>query len=233
MRCNNCGWENPDHNTRCEKCNAPLQGGASYQPAQPAQQHNLNSTVIESEVFPGAPAQGQQAPYQQAGASNLCPKCGYPLRDGSQVCPNCGGQSSTERETPQFASQAAHNTGAQAAQVHQQPKQVTGTVNPWVQVAPAAKVTLTPVKQDTEAQAPAPQQFKGDAHELNRANLDAENLTITSKVQAVLTCENGQWYIEDKSAQHTTFVYVGKKTPINDGDVILMGNRQFIFTEDK
>ena len=24
MRCNNCGWDNPDTNTKCEKCNAPL-----------------------------------------------------------------------------------------------------------------------------------------------------------------------------------------------------------------
>ena len=24
MRCNNCGWDNPDINSKCEKCNAPL-----------------------------------------------------------------------------------------------------------------------------------------------------------------------------------------------------------------
>jgi|GEM_PF-5192356 len=24
MRCKNCGWDNPDENTKCEKCNAPL-----------------------------------------------------------------------------------------------------------------------------------------------------------------------------------------------------------------
>lgn len=29
MRCNYCGWENPDGNQRCEKCNAPLISGAS------------------------------------------------------------------------------------------------------------------------------------------------------------------------------------------------------------
>ena len=47
-----------------------------------------------------------------------------------------------------------------------------------------------------------------------------------------LVCEDGQWYIQDKSAQHTTFIYAGEKTALKDGDVILMGNRQFIFHID-
>ncbi len=25
MRCSNCGWDNPDQNTKCEKCDAPLE----------------------------------------------------------------------------------------------------------------------------------------------------------------------------------------------------------------
>lgn len=29
MRCNNCGWENPNGSTVCEKCNVPLISGAS------------------------------------------------------------------------------------------------------------------------------------------------------------------------------------------------------------
>lgn len=214
MRCNNCGWENPDTNTRCEKCNAPLSGGASNQPAyapQPAAPV-LNKTVSEAVVFPeaGAPA------------ANICPQCGYPMRAGVDICPNCG-HGATAREAQAFQAPQPQ------AQVHQQPRAAQGTVNPWVQVAPQTKCTLTPVKQDSEAEAPAPQLFKGDSHELNRANLDAENMTITSKVQAVLSCEDGQWFIEDKSSQHTTFILANKKTALQDGDVILMGNRQFIF----
>lgn len=215
IRCNNCGWENPDHNTKCEKCNAPLQSGVSYQPAHPvaASEQNLNKTVNEFVAFPEVPS------------SHICPNCSYPLREGASVCPNCGHGTTTKE--PQGMPQV------QPAQVYQHPNAVKGTVNPWVQVAPQNKCTLTPVKQNSETETPAPHQFKGDSHELNRGNLDAENMTITSNIQAVLNCENGQWYIEDKSAQHTTFVYVGRKTPVKNGDIILMGNRQFIFTEDK
>lgn len=116
-----------------------------------------------------------------------------------------------------------------------QPKQVVssnGTVNPWVQVTPATKCSLEPVAQQG-VETPALISLKGEAHELNRANLDPDNQTITSKVQAKLTFEDGKWYIQDQSAQHTTFIYAGNKTALCDGDVILMGNRQFVFRENK
>ena len=29
MRCTNCGWDNPDENVKCEKCDAPLGGNRS------------------------------------------------------------------------------------------------------------------------------------------------------------------------------------------------------------
>lgn len=214
MRCNNCGWENPDTNTRCEKCNSPLLGGASNQPAfQHPVQQNFSKTVNEAAVFPDTPG----------GGDNVCPQCGYPMRSGVSVCPNCH-YGATEIE-PQVVRPAAPAAPA-AKQVKANP--IQGTVNPWVKVAPANKCVLEPVAQEG-IDNPDAIHLKGDAHELNRANLDPENQTITSKVQAHLTCEDGQWYIEDKSAQHTTFIYAGEKTALKDGDVILMGNRQFVF----
>ena len=212
MRCNNCGWENPDTNTRCEKCNAPLSGVSSRPAYEPPVAQNFNKTMNEAAFFPDA----------GVSAANVCPECGYPMRAGAETCPNCG-HGATLRDSDVRQPQQP------AAQVHQQPRPAQGTVNPWVQVAPQAKCTLTPVKQDTEVETPSPQQFKGDRHELNRQNLDADNMTITSKVQALLVCEEGQWYIEDKSNLHTTFIQVNKKTALKDGDVILMGNRQFVF----
>lgn len=216
MRCKNCGWENPDNLTRCEKCNTPLDGNSSFNAAPTATSQNYSKTVNESAVFPDSPAVG----------ANVCPQCGYPMRPGVTVCPNCH-YGATEIE-PQ-ARHAAYATPA-AKQVKASPAQ--GTVNPWVQVAPANKCVLEPIAQEG-IESPASLLLKGDAHELNRANLDPDNQTITSKVQACLTCEDGQWFIEDKSAQHTTFIYAGEKTALKEGDVILMGNRQFVFRIEK
>ena len=64
---------------------------------------------------------------------------------------------------------------------------------------------------------------------LSRDKLDAENLTITSKTQAELTFQDGAWFIIDGSELETTFIQARRKMMLEDGDVILMGNRKFIF----
>ena len=55
------------------------------------------------------------------------------------------------------------------------------------------------------------------------------NNTITSKVQAVFECINGVWYLVDQSEQQTTFVLANQPIALKKGDILLMGNRKFIF----
>jgi len=225
MRCKNCGWENPDNLTRCEKCGTTLSGGTPYQAAPAAPAQNFNKTVNEAVVFPeSAPAaqaaQGFHAPAQESGL--FCPKCGYPLRAGVHVCPNCHATTTETEVESGPISKSAPKVQHVAAPVD------GGTVNPWVQVSAGARCSLEPVAQDG-VETPATLELKGESHELNRANLDPENQTITSKVQANLFFENGKWFIEDKSAQQTTFIHADGKTALKEGDVVLMGNRQFIF----
>lgn len=230
MRCKNCGWENPDGLTKCEKCGAVLQSVNEAQNYQ-CTVHEvadmpkpLNQTACEGGVWqePVAPAAMPQAPVQTA--PTVCPNCGYPLRAGAMRCPNCG--TMVNESAPQEPVAAQYKAPNRPQEIAANP--MTGTVNPRIQVAPAAKCSLEPIAQEG-AETPKVCELKGDLHELNRANLDPENLTITSKVQAQLVCEQGQWFIEDKSQQHTTFVYVGSKTPLQEGDIILMGNREFVF----
>ena len=78
MRCNNCGWNNPETNSKCEKCGAVLSAPRQYQHAsaprnQADMSENLKKTVMDAEAF------GQQV------NSNACPKCGYPMREGTTV----------------------------------------------------------------------------------------------------------------------------------------------------
>ena len=88
---------------------------------------------------------------------------------------------------------------------------------------------MEPVAGDGEKDAPATISFIGESVELNRDNTDPTNNTITSKVQAEISCENGVWSIEDKSAQGTTFIQAKRKIALEDGDVVMLGNRKFIF----
>lgn len=71
--------------------------------------------------------------------------------------------------------------------------------------------------------------FNGNLNTLNRGNLDPENSTITRKIQAEISYQDGKWFIENKSQMYTTFILVNKKTKIEKGDIIVMGNKKFLF----
>jgi pSer/pThr/pTyr-binding forkhead associated (FHA) protein len=75
------------------------------------------------------------------------------------------------------------------------------------------------------------QEYEGSEVVLKRDNTDANNPSITSRQQAVITHKDGVWYIEDKSEQKTTFVQASRKVELHDGDLILLGNRLFEFHE--
>jgi predicted component of type VI protein secretion system len=60
-------------------------------------------------------------------------------------------------------------------------------------------------------------------------SLDPDNNTITSKTQAIFEFRDGGWYLTDKSEQQTTFIRASGTVKLEKGDVILMGNRKFIF----
>ncbi len=74
-------------------------------------------------------------------------------------------------------------------------------------------------------------EYEGSEVSLNRDNTETSNASITSKVQAVVSNDNGTWYIEDRSEQHTTFVLASRRIELHDGDMILLGNRLFEFHE--
>lgn len=68
---------------------------------------------------------------------------------------------------------------------------------------------------------------------LKRENTEPDNSTITTQEQACLIFEDGTWYIEDKSPFKTTFVRAGRKMPLQDGDIIKLGDRRFVFKTKK
>jgi hypothetical protein len=74
-----------------------------------------------------------------------------------------------------------------------------------------------------------PLDFPGDFASLNRDNLEPDNFTITSKVQAEIKLVDGQWYIENKSLLKTTYIQVLTPIKLNKGDIIIMGNTRFLF----
>lgn len=215
MRCTQCGWPNRPEATTCSKCGAPLSE------AETSANNPLKQTVSEGEVF------GHEV--GSAGQPNICPKCSYPLRPGSDKCPNCGTLLSAPKsptsveESPRYVRRPT---------VLNAPK-FNGTVNVWTEggIGVTPSFILSPVKRNGERHDPENVELEGEEVQLNRENIDPGNMSITSKVQAVIRRSDDHWVIEDRSEQKTTFVQAKEPQILHDGDIILMGNRLFVFHE--
>jgi hypothetical protein len=105
----------------------------------------------------------------------------------------------------------------------------SGTVNPWTKHEDGDFFTLKPIAWEGENINHGMLSYSGKVISLNRANTDPNNQSITSQEQAELTCEDGEWYIIDKSAMHTTYVLASRKMKLKKGDTIILGNRLFEF----
>lgn len=105
-----------------------------------------------------------------------------------------------------------------------------GTIDPTRQQAEGASpgFQMTPLNKEGEAPRP-PLRFAGEEVVLNRDNVDPGNSAITSKEQACIQLIDGAWHIVDRSSLQTTFVQVAEPYQLKKGDVILLGNRKFIF----
>ena len=88
--------------------------------------------------------------------------------------------------------------------------------------------TLRPLDPDSNPGERIEFVYSGSPIILNRQNLDPQNNTITSKIQAQLSVRDGQWIIENFSDLQTTYIKVQKPMSIEKGDILIFGNKQFI-----
>lgn len=248
MRCKNCGWPNKPNERVCVKCHAPLSAdddsierevGGSEGDA------SLSKTVCEENVF----GQSMNEPYpsgnNQAETSEEktkpCPKCGYPVRIGTEKCPNCkfpvsqGGGTSQRQPTVTVDNPKSEESHFRPTRMNPKENRTTGfrgTINPYMMnMEMEPTFVLKPIRRMNERHELDEQEYEGKEISLNRANTEPNNSSITSRQQAIVTRIDGRWYIEDKSEQKTTFVQAAKRIELHDGDIILLGNRLFEFHE--
>lgn len=135
---------------------------------------------------------------------------------------------SSAKKTERFVApvQQDGNISKKTVNIHQIPQPQP---EPEPEVRP--HFTLEILRRDDErAQVSDMKEFDETPVVLNRQNTEPENNSITSRQQAMISFENGKWYIEDKSTFKTTFIRVTKKTELEDGDIIVLGNREFKFS---
>jgi hypothetical protein len=175
-----------------------------------------------------------------------CIHCGWDNHEQDTTCIKCGAavQASptiVSREpvvtgsAPTIVSRAPDGRNATPTIVSAPPRASQAeTIDPHRQGGtPSAQFYLTEWAQNPQrTDDPAHHRFAANDNPvvLNRDNLDPSNTTLTRKVQAEVTLVDGKWFVQDQSEKETTFIQVRRPHELMEGDILLMGNRKFIFT---
>ena len=253
MRCSNCGWMNPDHLSRCQKCNQEIKPDAFSAPQANRVEKPLGvGTLAFDEV--------------------TCSRCGYPYQKGNNVCPNCGTPAIAEQpvfmdpkktqiiENPQYASgQPMQNFNSNPAS---QPAAVPTPANvnrefaaTRIDCSPRPKVhtpanvgmnATVALNSDADRMA-ANNSFSNNNNNFNNNNSSSDNFKYKKTIKDVSSLEQGYYIGEVKKEQpiantncyklHTMDVTEENKYEISitspfaldlkSGDVILVGGQRF------
>lgn len=242
-RCNNCGWgENPDTSTRCEKCNNPLDGGTAME-GRTAQdgsfsgtpEPNLNRTVREMGGY-GTSGRNMSRPTEHKVISDNtitetgdCPVCGYSLRDGASQCPQCR-TVLNRRNTYQSNREERAEKPHWRAEVPPRERVINPdfkkTISPGMHRRLQINFSALNTYEDPKF-IPLELTFSEEEVLLNRTNVEADNPTISRSQHALLTNEDGKWFLENKSSSMATSLVLTKKHELQPGDIVIIGDRTF------
>ena len=102
------------------------------------------------------------------------------------------------------------------------------TINPYTQATAKptkSVIKLIPITKENESVAISTLVIEDASTIINRANIDPENPTISGKSHALIEIKNGQAFLINQTAAETTFIQIRQSTQLQNGDVILLGDR--------
>lgn len=239
-RCENCGFTNESNALRCKECNYPLEGAGSSAPASASPVADQHSQENLSKTIPSKPSEmpaWDDDNNSKSGSPDNCPHCGYSLRPGVEICPNCNknvNQTAEEKVNKKEKNAAGRIT---SDPFQKREPSFKGTIDPYaMDHASQPAFFLQPVSRSEKEETMKPLTFliyEDKKVLLNRENTEPGNNTITGKVQAEIRFDNGTWWLENFSDHKTTYLLADRPLEISNGDVILMGNRKFVFKTEK
>lgn len=214
-RCPQCGFNLPANAVSCPNCGMELV----------EQQEEPTPVAVKEEPVYTQPAQKPEQPAVQTDKpttvmghtvkpqtdaetndTNVCDKCGTVVPGDVMICPTCG-----------------ERIRQKTVIVRRKPKAKEKVEEPPV------KCQLILIPEEDEGIEATVRHYEGKSVILNRDNTEPDNRTITSKQQAEMTCEDGKWYIENRSALGSTYVQANRKIEVQPGDIIVLGDRRFKF----
>ena len=218
MRCDNCGWNNPEGIEKCQKCNQVLQP-VIEQPAfvpetkvspMPANDMSYKATTIDAGKFANSNVKEIK--------TIECPKCSYPLTGGTDICPNCG--------TNCIQSQEANVMGSKS-DMKKTVLEFDRTAHAYTE-SQNTRFTdkLTPIDNFDGS-------FKQIELEKNEVAVGKNELNgnmISTDVQTLFTNRDGKWFIRNsEDAPMMTFVSASHEIELRKGDIVVIGNVRYMF----
>lgn len=230
--CKYCGAENPDNRKNCKDCGRSLEDKKNTHSSQNTLRENANDRPTNRQ--PHSAANLRKTVRESAfdnivenTGDDLCPKCNYPMEKG--ICPHCGyNANQSEINTNDSDNEFMENQPVQRGDSHSK-YNLHQTIRPHHKAEKEGTFTLTPISEENGEPEGDPISYEGNNVVLDRSNTDPRNHTITSKEQAFISREDGNWTIVDNSEYHTTFVQAKEKIPLSNGTLILLGDQLFEF----
>lgn len=246
FRCSNCGFENPANVLHCTQCNSRLDKEHEAIPdSSPSDTPSGNGNKTRRGLAAQTPFLDEPSPVSNNPASNQktieeCQRCSYPLSGESTTCPSCGYDNAKKGNLSQVIESPKSKPGIFPQEddpipiEKPEPPPLTKGKNKTINLsqlgfdtgAPTLKFALESIdgKKSIDFELDEEGQLV-----FNRASLDKNNPTISSKEHFQISHDNGEWSIEDLSSNQATFIQVDKKMPIKDNAVIIVGNKIFRF----
>lgn len=227
MRCRTCGWMNADGVEICVKCQNPVKAA----PLVSATLADL--TEEEAKAKKTVVIRNEAQPVASKRVKRHCPNCGYPVWDDMTICPQCKYtlEPLPEKELKEVEFQEKEHSEEQPFEKRadlglEDEASLKKTYNPYVkarkaEVRKGPKVTL--LTQKGEGKATLSSILYGNVILLGKTGEGTESI---QEAQAALTFEDGQWYLENRGDEKSTFLLVSRKTPVQAGDIILINEHQ-------
>lgn len=204
------------------------------------------ATVAQDAPMQNAPELCPRCHYLMSG--NFCANCGYEYRDAAAPAAETPVAGDKVEIDPQWL-KSRHNTCTKCgAEVPADFKYcpycaepiIPVTVNPFAEKADEPAVEATTVVTHRFSLTPLDGnghdlpdvrtlEFKEPSMILNRDNTAPGKLTITSKEQAEIRCDEGRWELKNCSEYNSTFVAACRPLELLSGDIILLGDQRFRF----
>lgn len=245
MRCDNCGWNNPEGLSKCQKCNQEL---SPVIRRDEVVSQNMNYTVMDQ----GRNRMSGEGDVHQK--SVACPKCGYPTGTGISFCPNCGAGlerndtphvnvKATVREIPDELFAVPGNatnerkglnktvreySGGMKATVREIPSELITEPNPISLSQQKSSFQLIPM-DNFDGLVQTVLDFGGTNVTVGRAEISGKEESVPDNVCAAFEFSDGQWKVQDKSGECAVYVRATRSIGLESGDIVVIGNRRFIF----